>query len=432
MSGAILKEIAEANRASGIRGIYSVCSAHRQVIEAAFLQAQADESPILIEATCNQVNQEGGYTGMSPSDFRDYVLAIATEFNFPADRVILGGDHLGPNPWRSKPVAQAMAAAKTMVESYVRAGFTKVHLDASMACADDPKALTDDAIAERAADLCKSAESAAEPARAPYYIIGTEVPVPGGAHEDLQELAVTRVQDLVHTIEIHKDVFETRGLQEAWNRVIGVVVQPGVEFDHARVIDYKSEKAKALSQAVLRYDGLVYEAHSTDYQTEAALTDLVRDHFAILKVGPGLTYAAREAIFALSRIEQEWITDRALSNIQQKLDEVMLAKPHYWDQYYLGDDVERAFARKYSFSDRLRYYWPDPAVDASLQVLVKNLSASPPPLTLLSQFVPSAFKAIRNGELANDPLSIIRHRIREILAQYARACGLSPRSGGYG
>src|SRR5262249_15955117 len=158
-----------------------------------------------------------------------------------------------------------------------------------------------------------------------------------------------------------------------------------VEFDHARVIDYKPEKAKALSEAVLSYDGLVYEAHSTDYQTEAALTDLVRDHFAILKVGPGLTYAARESIFALSRIEQEWITNHSIFNMQKKVEEVMLAKPQYWDQYYLGDDVERAFARKYSFSDRLRYYWPDPVVDASLQVLVKNLSSRPPPLTLLSQ-----------------------------------------------
>ncbi|MBJ7614494.1 MAG: class II D-tagatose-bisphosphate aldolase, non-catalytic subunit [Candidatus Dormibacteraeota bacterium] len=252
-----------------------------------------------------------------------------------------------------------MAAAKTMVDSYVRAGFRKIHLDASMTCADDPKTLAADIVAERAADLCESAESVADPARAPYYIIGTEVPVPGGAHEDLQELAVTRIEDLANTIEIHREGFETRGLQEAWSRVIGVVVQPGVEFDHARIIDYQPGKAKALSEVILNYDGLVYEAHLTDYQTETALTNLVRDHFAILKVGPGLTYAAREAIFALSRIEQEWITDRPLSNICQKLDELMLANPGYWDQYYFGDDVERALARKYSFSDRLRYYWPD-------------------------------------------------------------------------
>jgi len=426
---AALQKIAEANRADGTQGIYSVCSAHRQVIESAVLQAKSDQSLLLIEATCNQVNQEGGYTGMTPNDFRDYVRAIAAEFSFSTDRLILGGDHLGPNPWRSEPAAQAIAAAKTMVEGYVRAGFTKVHLDASMACADDPQALSDEVVAARAADLCQAAESVADRASTPYYIIGTEVPVPGGAHEDLQELAATRVEDLARTIDIHREVFQARGLERAWKRVIGVVVQPGVEFDHARVIDYQPEKAKALSEAILRYERLVYEAHSTDYQTEAALTNLVRDHFAILKVGPGLTYAAREALFALSHIEQEWVTDRPLSNIRAKLDEIMVAQPKYWEPYYGGTEAERALARKYSFSDRLRYYWPDPTVEASFQVLVKNLSERPVPLSLLSQFAPSAFRAIRNGELRNDPLSIIRHRIQEVLGMYARACGMSQTQG---
>jgi len=426
---AALQKIAEANRADGTQGIYSVCSAHRQVIESAVLQAKSDQSLLLIEATCNQVNQEGGYTGMTPNDFRDYVRAIAAEFSFSTDRLILGGDHLGPNPWRSEPAAQAIAAAKTMVEGYVRAGFTKVHLDASMACADDPQALSDEVVAARAADLCQAAESVADRASTPYYIIGTEVPVPGGAHEDLQELAATRVEDLARTIDIHREVFQARGLERAWKRVIGVVVQPGVEFDHARVIDYQPEKAKALSEAILRYERLVYEAHSTDYQTEAALTNLVRDHFAILKVGPGLTYAAREALFALSHIEQEWVRDRPLSDIRGKLDEVMVAQPKYWEPYYGGTEAERALARKYSFSDRLRYYWPDPTVEASFQILVKNLAERPPPLSLLSQFAPSAFQAIRNGELSNDPLSIIRHRIQEVLGMYARACGMSQTQG---
>jgi D-tagatose-1,6-bisphosphate aldolase subunit GatZ/KbaZ len=143
--------------------------------------------------------------------------------------------------------------------------------------------------------------------------------------------------------------------------------------------------------------GLVYEAHSTDYQTETALRNLVRDHFAILKVGPVLTYAAREAVFALNDIEQEWITDRPRSDFRARLDEVMVAEPKYWQSYYGGTEAERTLARKYSFSDRPRYYWPDPRVDQSLQVLVKNLSENPPPLSLLSQYVPSAFKAIRKG-----------------------------------
>ena len=429
MNARILKDIVEANRADGKRGIYSVCSGHRLVLEASLRQAKSDGSPLLIEATCNQVNQDGGYTGMTPSDFRDYALDIAAEVGFLEQQLILGGDHLGPNPWTSQPAAEAMAEAKTMVADYVRAGFSKIHLDASMACGDDVEPLPDETIAERATELCAAAEAAIpDPSAPPVYVIGTEVPVPGGAQEDLHELATTRIEDLKQTIETHRSKFTERGLGEAWERVIGVVVQPGVEFDQAAVIAYQPAKAQELSTAILGFDNIVYEAHSTDYQTETELRNLVNDHFAILKVGPGLTYATREALFALSYIEQEWITDRPLSNLRQVLDERMLENPQNWAKYYAGSDAERAFARKYSFSDRSRYYWADLEVEASVQVLLKNLSERPAPMTLLSQYMPLQYAAFRAGTLDNNPLSLIRHRIQEVVSIYARASGLAPNS----
>lgn len=426
MSANLLKEIVEENRADGKRGIYSICSSHSMAIEASLLQARADASPLLIEATCNQVNPEGGYTGMTPQDFAVHVRAIAERLDFPRERLILGADHLGPSPWRSRPVAEAMAAAKTMVADYVRAGFAKIHLDASMGCGGDVEPLADETVAERATELCAAAEAAIpESAAGPLYVIGTEVPASGGSQQELQQLAATRVEDLNRTIETHRRKFAERGLEQAWQRVIGVVVQPGVEFGHAGVLEYQPEKAQALSKAILGYDGIVYEAHSTDYQTEAALRNLVADHFAILKVGPALTHAAREALFALSYIEQEWISDRPLSNLRQVLERQMLKEPKNWDSYYAGSETERAFARKYSFSDRSRYYWADPEVEASVQVLLKNLSDRPAPMTVLSQFMPNQYAALRAGALKNDPHSLIRHRIQELVSSYARASGLS-------
>lgn len=426
MNTDFLKEIVQQNRADGSRGIYSVCSAHRLVIEASMQQAKSDGSPLLVEATCNQVNHEGGYTGMTPSDFCKYVLDIAKEVGFSQEQLILGGDHLGPNPWTDLPAAQAMEAAKKMVADYVSAGFSKIHLDASMACADDVEPLADEVIAQRATILCAAGEAAVNDKNAaPMYIIGTEVPVPGGAQEDLHELATTNIDDLKQTIKTHRAKFSENGLQDAWDRVIGVVVQPGVEFDHAMVIGYQSEKAQTLSKTILDFDNLVYEAHSTDYQTETALTNLVNDHFAILKVGPGLTYAAREALFALSYIEQEWITNKPLSNLRQVLEERMLENPKNWAKYYAGTEQEQAFARKYSFSDRSRYYWADPIVDQSVQTLINNLTEQPAPMTLLSQFMPLQYAAFRAGQLNNDPLSLIRHWIQEVVSTYARASGLA-------
>ena len=143
------------------RGITSVCSAHPLVIEAALRRAAAEDQVALIEATCNQVNQEGGYTGMKPSDFRTFIEGIAADIGFPVERIILGGDHLGPNPWRKLPAEDAMVRAEAMVAAYVEAGFEKIHLDTSMGCAGEPLALEDELTSARAARLAKTAEDAA-------------------------------------------------------------------------------------------------------------------------------------------------------------------------------------------------------------------------------------------------------------------------------
>lgn len=188
-----------------------------------------------------------------------------------------------------------MAHADDLIKSYVAAGFKKIHLDCSMSCKDDPIPLTDDLVAERAARLAKIAEETCIALKGKsdlVYVIGTEVPVPGGAHEPLNTLQVTTPDAARATLDAHRVAFTSVGLEGIWPRIIALVVQPGVEFDHAQVIDYESEKAKSLSAMVEDYATLLFEAHSTDYQTPHALRQLVVDHFAILKVGPALTRAA--------------------------------------------------------------------------------------------------------------------------------------------
>src|SRR3954452_121194 len=139
-----LDAVVRGQKAGEPYGITSVCSAHPLVIEAAVHQALASGGTLLVEATSNQVDQHGGYTGMRPGDFRDLVHGIATEHGLPLDRIVLGGDHLGPNTWRSLPPHQAMAEAEALVTAFVRAGFTKIHLDCSFPCAGDSAPLTDE------------------------------------------------------------------------------------------------------------------------------------------------------------------------------------------------------------------------------------------------------------------------------------------------
>ncbi len=420
-----LDEVVRNQKAGRPQGITSVCSAHPLVIEAAVVQARETGGPVLVEATSNQVDQYGGYTGMRPGDFRDLVHGIATECGLPLDRVILGGDHLGPNRWQSLPPDEAMEQAEALVAAYAAAGFTKIHLDCSFACAGDPVPLTDDVVAERAARLIRAAEDTVGPRRAERirYVIGTEVPTPGGAHETLGALVPTTPEAARTTLDQHRKAFARRGIDGVWPRVMALVVQPAVEFDHLRVVDYRREPTEELRKVLDDEPTMVFEAHSTDYQTAEALTALVEDHWAVLKVGPGLTFALREALFALAAIEDELVPAGERSRLAEVVERRMLAEPAQWEGYYPGSDAERRLARRYSYSDRMRYYWPDPEIEEAQARLLSNLSAAGVPLPLLSAHLPLQYARVRRGELAARPRELAVDHVRDVLRDYDRAAG---------
>ena len=428
-----LQEIIRRNRCSGKGGAYAVCSAHPSVISATARRAVEDESVLHVESTSSQVNQEGGYTGQTPFQFAEFVHSVARQAGLPRERVLLGGDHLGPYPWREQPSDVAMSNACELVRACVLAGYSKIHLDASMACADDRKAGPDErAIAQRAAILCRAAENAfanLQPGSSPlHYVIGTEVPAPGGESLPGAPPAVSPADQIDHTLELFRVAFAEQNVPRAWDRVIGMVVQPGVEFGENVIFDYDRQKAMALSSALPEYPALVYEAHSTDYQKPAALAEMVEDHFAILKVGPWLTFAFREAVFALSAIEREWLAQRSgvrLSRVRQALEAVMLRNPAYWRSYYHGSEDELRLARIYSYSDRCRYYWSDATVQQELAQLRANLDASPLPPTLVSQHLPLQYEAIRSGRLQAHAEDMIQEHIQTVLRIYAAACSTS-------
>lgn len=420
----ILLDLIKKHKTGQAIGIYSVCSAHPLVLEASLLQAKQDQTPLLIEATSNQVDQFGGYTGMTPADFRHFVEKLADEVGFPRDQLILGGDHLGPNRWQGLTADEAMANAEKLIEAYVAAGFEKIHLDCSMSCKGDPVPLSDEIVAERAARLAVVAEQTASKnglADRIVYIVGTEVPVPGGEAEEIAELEVTSPSAAKATINAHQQAFARVGLEHIWPRVIGLVVQPGVEFDHTKVIDFIPEKAQALSQVVNDYENLVFEAHSTDYQTEEAYKALVKNHFAILKVGPALTFALREGLYALCAMEDYLFPAEQRANLLAVLEEQMLAHPENWQKYYHGTELEQRFARSFSFSDRIRYYWTNPEIAAAVEKLFANFENVDIPLPLLSQYLPEQYAAVRAGTLAPRGKDVVLDKVRAVVRQYALA-----------
>lgn len=424
-----LKQMIEIRSRGILSGICSICSANGYVIQAAMEKALETDEYVLIESTANQVNQYGGYTGMKPLDFRNFIFSIADKVKFPSKRIILGGDHLGPLVWKKENAESAMEKAGELIRQYVQAGFTKIHIDTSMPLADDlaGQDFGTPIIAQRGASLCRIAEEACREMKQqhhdsvyPVYVIGSEVPIPGGVQSD-EETQVTRPSDFQETVEVYQSYFRKYNLDDAWNRVVGVVVQPGVEFGDQMIHEYDHEKALPLTTVLKNYPNLVFEGHSTDYQTPCGLRQMVADGIAILKVGPALTFALREALFAMSMMERELLSDISglkPSGFIQTLEDEMIKNPVYWKSYYHGDEHQQNLSIKYSLSDRCRYYLPNSAVSSSIERLVENLKIIGIPLPVLSQYMPIQYRRVRDGRLKNNPEALIMDRIRNVLEEY--------------
>ena len=419
----------ERRRAGEKCGIPSYCTANELVLEAALIRAKVLNRPVLIEATANQVNQFGGYTGMKPADFYNMVLEMALRIGVPESQLILAGDHLGPLTWQNEPEASAMEKAETLVYSFVRAGFTKIHLDTSMKLADDPDGpLATETVARRGIRLYKVcmqayAELKAEKPEAmrPVFVIGSEVPIPGGAQEQEDALAVTKPEAFRDTVDTYKRCFREAGLEDGWNDVIAIVVQPGVEFGDDQVFMYDHDKAIALCAALADFPEIVFEGHSTDYQTADCLKRMVEDGIAILKVGPALTYGLREALFALSFMERELVPEAEQARFPEVLEQVMLDSPGNWQKHYHGDEHELYLARRYSFSDRARYYIGNPAVQEAIGKLFDNLRRHEIPMNMLHQFMPCEYEAIRAGRIEKDPRALAINGIVRFMNDYEYA-----------
>ncbi|MBT9385200.1 class II D-tagatose-bisphosphate aldolase, non-catalytic subunit [Pseudooceanicola sp. CBS1P-1] len=379
----------------------SVCSAHPDVLRASLRLARDSGAQIIVEATSNQVNQFGGYTGLTPAQFIAEVQALADRLDCPRGLLAFGGDHLGPQAWKSEPPEAAMEKAEGMIRAFVQAGFSKVHLDCSEGCAGEPAQVGDALAAERAARLAAVAE-AASPGTV-SYVVGTEVPPPGGARNDAEEVTPTDPQAARRTLTITQAAFEALGLQDAWSRVHWLVVQPGLEFAPAHVHPFDRAQPDALSAALADRPGIAFEAHSTDYQAAPVFADLARRNFAVLKVGPALSFALREALYALSHVDG-WLS--GAPHLGLLMEELMLENPGVWQGHYHGTPEAQRLLRHFGYADRIRYLWAQPRAQQAVSAMNARLDAATPPLPLLAQYLtPAALTRARALQGTGLPLS---------------------------
>lgn len=428
-------------RKAGIHcGIPSFCCANKLVIEAILDQAKRFDDTVLIEATSNQVNQNRGYTGMTPMDFRTFVHEIADRIHFSREKIILGGDHMGPLPWVDLPAKDAMKQAEILVRDCVQAGYQKIHLDTSMRLGDDPldQPLDDSVVAERGAVLYQACEDEFQKvlqehpdAIHPVYVIGSEVPIPGGAQQEEESLQVTTPERFSQTLMAYHTKFAQMGLSDAWQHIIAMVVQPGVEFGNRDIHHYNRMEAYSLCQELRKYPDIVFEGHSTDFQSPSKLREMVEDGIAIIKVGPALTFALREALFALANMEEELIADAtSRSNFIQTLELAMMKEPKNWEKYYHGSDRDKSLDRKYSFSDRCRYYLASEEINQSILKLFQNLDAVNIPMGMLHQHMPLQYIKVRDGKLRMEAKELAKDSIVSLVEDYNYAVKYNYVTGG--
>lgn len=416
-----LAELIARNRAGSGEIVPSVCCAQEDALIASLLLARDQGALLLVEATSNQVNQFGGYTGLTPAAFKQRVETLAAPLGIDRGQLVLGGDHLGPQVWRRQGAAAAMVAARKLVRAYVQAGFRKIHLDCSEPCADDPRHLPLALCAERAAQLAAECESAALDPDSLAYVIGTEVPRPGGALSTEEGLQPTRLHDALEVIEVHRQAF-ARLAPAAWTRVVALVVQPGMEFSPQHVSHLDPARVGPLESALHGLPQMCFEAHSTDYQRPGGLAAIAAKHFAILKVGPALTDAYRSALYRLDGLAG---TEGEQGSLMQTLDGLMLADDRHWREHYRGAPSEVKRLRHHSYADRIRYYWPHDAAQRAVAALYACVDAARWPAYMLrdafSESVLERADALR-AIPAGQARALVWASIQDVLLPYFRTC----------
>ena len=404
----ILRRIIAQNRAGAVAAIPSVCSAHPDVLRAALRLAQRLDRPIVIEATSNQVNQDGGYTGMTPAGFISFVNVLADQTKTDRTRIIFGGDHLGPQAWRKQPVAQAMEKARVMVAAYAAAGFTKIHLDCSEGCATEPLQLTDAVTVPRAATLARTCVALAPDT---MFVVGTEVPPPGGARADEHgDIAPTTPAAARATLDAHMAAFADIG------RIGGLVVQPGVEFSPMQVHPLPMARDPGLRLAVAHHSSVTLEAHSTDYQHPGVFPRLAELGFAFQKVGPALTFAWRQAVYALDLLQQSagW----GDLTVQPEMERLMLADPRHWQGHYHGTPADQRLMRHFGLADRIRYYWPQDSAVRVVDRLLDRLAGRNLPTPLLWQAFSDPVLTLAETIPGPRPRALLLAQVQAALAPY--------------
>ena len=343
------------------KSIPSFCTANEDVIKIILLYCKINNVPCLIECTSNQVNQFGGYTKKSPKEFRDYVFEIAQKINFNKKNIFLGGDHLGPLPWKNLNSNLAIKNSIKMINNYLDSKFCKIHIDTSIKCKND-KIFNSQTKFERARKILKKLKFKNKSDI--FYVVGSEVPTSGS---DIKKLLKPTSFDTIKkdSIRYSQILFEKTHRYKTY----GLVIEVGMKYKDKSI--QKPNFRNFLKKKKFSLENnFVYEAHSTDFQSIYTLKKLVNNNFKFLKVGPELTFLYLRSLFFMQKIEN-FFKDKNNSNFKKSLIKEMLKNRKYWINFYKKNSLKQFLNSQY---DRSRYYLDLENVKKSIFKLKSNIN----------------------------------------------------------
>ena len=350
------------NKAIKNKALPSFCTSNIEVIKTILFFCNIKKLPCLIECTSNQVNQNGGYTNKTPKMFIKEILNISKKSKFDSKKLYLGGDHLGPLPWKKENTKTAIKNSISLINQFLKYNFCKIHIDTSIKCKDD-KYINSEIIFNRTNKILNDF-NIKKKIKNKFLVIGTEVPLSGSG--DNNKIVKTSKKQIVSEVTKFKEILKKLNLK---SNLFGLVIEPGMKYKHFSITKPKFPdfiKKKIISKK----KNFVYEAHSTDYQKKSTLKQLVKNNFKFLKVGPELTFNYSRALFMMESIEKKFCKVKN-SNIKKSILSSMMKNKKYWDGYYKKNERKLFLDSKL---DRMRYYLNTKPVINSIKTIKKNIN----------------------------------------------------------
>jgi len=368
----ILDRIRKLESETGIkRTIFAACPNSLSVIRAALKAARRCNAPVKFAATLNQVDMDGGYTGLTQSEFVKTIYLHAQNLNIVSP-VIIAVDHGGPwlkdlHRTENWPFSKTMTAVKESFEAAIKAGYDLLHVDPTVdVTLPRGQNISIETVAERTLELIEHSEKFRRDNNYPRisYEVGTEE-----VHGGLADLAVFK-----KFLELLKQGLNQKGMQDVWPCF--VVGKVGTDL-HTTTFD--PLVARQLTDITRNYGSLIKGHYSDNVTNPEAYPE---SGMGAANIGPEFTEMEYDALITLEQIQQTLFSEGKIARraaMKENLWEAVVKSGRWRKWLNRDEDPDNFYANSperqlWLIKTGCRYIWEEPEVVSTRTRLYQNLS----------------------------------------------------------